>query len=276
MSNNEGVFRGPPAVAPPEKRNDPLLQWASKVSEVVGKNRKPFSGFFSQVGKDDEFDAAMAQRYEPMVIKHSGGNTVQHWKIGTADIIPIITKVDTLQTIKTAGGKRHGMALGWRVSAEGRNQSFCKFLCILRPIADLYERPVMITFKSTATGDIIGALMQQYNILSFMEEQRMAANKPKANYPFYAIAAQIGPGEEAMRGSELSSEFIPPANMAPEPMTIEYARSLFIGRDQQMIDNIESYLDEAIEWSIAESRPTTSDSEQDNEQQVVRLGHGVH
>ena len=263
----ESIFRGPPATMPIEPRSNPIFQWANKVNEVVGRNKvTSYSGWLSEANKNEEFDMAMeAAGFVTVTIKHSNGEEVTHWKVPVGTFVPIMTQVDTLGSIKTSDD-RHGMAIGWRQTLDGRGQSFTRFMAIFTPIFPAYVEPVMITVKSRTTGDIVGALMRQYELLDWIAKSRKDRNLAPKSYPFYAVLLEIGAGAEDIRGTTVTANVIPPVNMAPDPLTKEYVLKVFLGTSehQDLINLVESHLDEVIEWSLHESRPTAPVPMQEN------------
>lgn len=255
MTTNEATFRGKPAAMPFEPRQDPILQWGSRVNEVYTNNTqkrmtRSYSGFLSEVGKDEEFDDAMtASGMQQILIQHSGGMEVTHWCIEQADLIPLITHVDTLSSIKQTGGIRGGMSLGWKNLENGQFESFLRMLVLYRNIYPEYQKPMMFTIKSTGTRDVIDALRVQYNVLKLIEESRVARNLPPIGYPFYAVAVRVAAGDEVPRGKIQVSNYAPIVNLAPIPLTLGFAKEVFIGKDQKLVNLVESMIDEAVEWS---------------------------
>lgn len=271
---SEGQFRGRPAQRPIQ-RQDPLLQWSSgNVKEIDAKGKRDYTGFYAERGRDEEFDKAMGQVYQPMVIRHSGGNDVKHWLIDDVELIPIISQVDTFQTIKN-GPERFGMSIGW-INIDGKGQSFLRFLAFLRPIISYFPHPIMVTLKKTVTQDMVNALLRQYDVIEFIEKTRESAGKKRFGYPFYAVSMRLGIGISERRGSTQTTEVAPPINLAPEELNTEYAKSVFIGKDQYLINLVEDMIDQAERWSVIDSKATASQEQGNEDQELMRLGHGVH
>ena len=257
-------FRGRPAQRPVATiRTEPVLQWAS---QLMTKEKKIHSGWLTEVGRDDALDVAMAEcGIKEITIKHGNGKFVTHWDIGAAVILPVIEQVDTLQTIKN-GPERSGMALGWRLTEDGKNQSFLKMFVFLVPLLEIgYDLPLILTAKSTLTGDICHALWRHYDLIDFAEDARVKAGKPRAGYPYYAFALSLGPGQDVMRGSGVQKDFTPVINNMPDPPTKEWAKAFYVGNIPHYMELVEGKLPEAVEWSVSASRPTTAIAEQSEE-----------
>src|SRR5262245_27710840 len=91
-------YTDPPAPAPPIGRNKvlavveaPVIQYANGKSmarphSVAGGRFAPLVGFYSEVGKDGDFDAAMLQLGTKKIeVKHQragGAEIVTHWSLG--------------------------------------------------------------------------------------------------------------------------------------------------------------------------------------------------
>lgn len=262
---SESAFRGRPAQRPTmATRSEPILQWASNLQT---KERQIYSGWLTEVGRDEHLDAVMKQAgYNQITIKHGNGNFVTHWAIPNACVIPIVEQVDTLGTIK-AGPERHGMVLGWRETEDKKSQSFLKMFVFLVSLLEVgWETPFMLTAKSTLTDDVCGALLRHYDLIDFTEEARKKQGKPPAGYPFYSFALMLHPGAEVRRGSSVQKEFTPVENAMPDPPTANWAKEMYVGSNKHYMELVEGRLPEVVQWSIIASRPTApqTENEQDN------------
>ena len=151
-----------------------------------------------------------------------------------------------------ATSDRYGVAFGWRTLPEGRPQSVLKFRAFLRELLDVgYTEPIMVSVKSTLTGDVIDALMRQYDVLDAIDALRVQQGKPKLDPPFYACSIPIGPGEEVQRGAAQKKGIVPPIAQVPTPITREYLVAHYIRKE--WVAHLERLLDQTVAWSIATS-----------------------
>ena len=149
---------------------------------------------------------------------------------------------------------RYGIAFGWRTLDGGRQQSVLRFRGFLHELLDIgFYEPLLITAKSTLTGDLINALTRQYEVLDAVDAFRAQDKKPPMNPPFYACSIPLGPGQEVARGSGgQTREITPPIANIPTPLTKEYIRAHWIKRDWSAL--IEGMLDDTIRWSATSSK----------------------
>lgn len=250
MSDDRMWTRGP-ARRPAAQVADPLLQWATGLQT---RDRRVYAGWLVEAGKSDDLDLAMQQAGFPKVtIKHGGGEFVNHWAVETANVFVVAEGVQSLQDIKN-NEERFGVVLGWKTLDGGRPQSFLKARVFLRELLEVgYREPLLLTVKSTITGDIIQAFARQYDVLDAIDAFRQLDKKPVLNPPFYACSIPLGPGQEVQRGSGGNTkEITPPVALTPSPVTKDYVRSHWIKRDWSAL--IEGMLDGTIQWSIVTSK----------------------
>jgi hypothetical protein len=230
---------------------DPLLQWATGLQT---KERRIYAGWMVEAGKLDALDEAMAQAgFSQVTIKHGSGNMVTHWAVETANLFVVAEGVQSIGEMKHTED-RFGIAFGWRTLEGGRQQSVLRFRGFLHELLDVgFYEPLLISVKSTLTGDMIAALTRQYDVLDAVDVFRAQDKKPALNPPFYACSIPLGPGQEVARGSGgQTKEITPPIANIPTPITKDYVRSHWIKRDWSEL--IEGMLDDTTRWSITASK----------------------
>ena len=200
-----------------------------------------------------------AAGFSIIVIKHGSGNLVTHWAIETANLFVVAEGVQSIGEMKHTD-ERYGIAFGWRTLEGGRQQSVIRFRAFLHELLQVgFFEPLLVTAKSTLTGDLIAALMRQYEVLDAADAFRKLDKKPPLQPPFYACSIPIGPGQEVQRGSEgQSKEITPPIAAVPTPITKEYLRAHWIRREWASLIEAEqagpSLIDTTLAWSITSSK----------------------
>lgn len=239
-------FTRGPARRPAPVVEGPMLQWASGLPTA---NRQIYAGWLIEAGKLDDLDGALQSAGFPQItIKHGSGNMVTHTAIETANVFVLADGVQSMAEMRHTD-ERHGVAFGWRTLDGGRLQSMLRVQVLLRELLHVgYTDPITLTVKSTLTGDVLAALMRQYDVLDAIDAFRKLDNKPAINAPFYACSIPIGPGMEVQRGSNgQTKEITPPIANIPAPVTKDYIAAHWIKRD--WIGCIEPLIDGAIAWS---------------------------
>ena len=234
---------------------DALIQWATGLQTV---NRQIYAGWMVEAGKQDDLDGAMESAgFSKVTIKHGSGKVVTHWAIETANLFILADGVQTSAELKRSA-ERYGVAYGWRTTDTGRQQSVLKARVMLRELLAVgYTDPLTLSVKSTLTGDVLAALLAQYDVLDAVAAFRALDGKPAMQPPLYACYLPIGPGNEVARGSGTNTkEITPPVAKIPQPITKEYIRAAWCKRD--WIAVIEPLIDPTIAWSVAESQRIAS------------------
>jgi hypothetical protein len=262
---NDVTFTRGPARRPVPPVADPLLQWASGLQT---KEKRIYAGWLVEAGKHDLLDGAMEQAgFGQVTIKHGNGNLVTHWAVETANVFVIADGVQSMGEMKHTS-ERYGIAFGWRTlaydkdrhrppapdSPAPRMQSQLRCRVFLRELLAVgYVDPLLLTCRGTVTGDLLTALMRQYDVLDAVDAFRKQAGKPPLNPPFYACSVPLGPGREVTRGSGGQSKEITPmvANI-PDPVTRAYVLQHWVKKPWS--EMIESLVDGTIAWSIEASR----------------------
>lgn len=243
-------FRGGPARRPAPRVADPLLQWATGLPT---KDRRVYAGWLAEVGKIDALDDAMrAAKFNQVTIKHGSGNMVTHWAVETANVFVIAEGVQSIGEMQHTN-ERYGIAFGWRTLEGGRQQSVLRFRGFLAELLQVgFHEPLLITAKSTLTGDLIASLTRQYEVLDAVDAFRTLDTKPPMGPPFYACSIPLGPGQEVARGSGSQTKAItPPIAHIPSPVTKAYVRAHWITRAWAGL--VEDALDATVRWSVAAS-----------------------
>jgi hypothetical protein len=252
------TFTRGPARRPLPRVADPLLQWSTGLQT---KERRIYAGWLAEAGRLDELDAAMEQAgFKQITIKHGSGNMVTHWAVETANLYVVAEGVQSIAEMKHTP-ERYGIAFGWRTLEGGRQQSVLRFRAFIKELLQVgFTEPLLVTAKSTLTGDLIAALMRQYDVLDAVDVFRAQDKKPALNPPFYACAIPLGPGQEVARGSVQTKEITPIVANIPTPITKEHIRAYWIKRDWVAL--IEGMLDETIAWSTTSSKLIGAGEEQ--------------
>jgi hypothetical protein len=251
MSMDDVTFTRGPARRPLPRVADPLLQWATGLQT---KERRIYAGWLAEAGKLDALDEAMEQAgFKQVTIKHGSGNMVTHWAVETANLFVVAEGVQSIGEMKHTED-RYGIAFGWRTLEGGRQQSVLRFRGFLQELLSVgFYEPLLVTVKSTLTGDLITALIRQYDVLDAVDTFRAHDKKPALEPPFYACSIPLGPGQEVARGSGgQTKEITPPVANIPTPITKEYIRGHWIKRDWAAL--IEGMLDDTIRWSVTTSK----------------------
>lgn len=243
-------FNRGPARRPALRVADPLLQWSTGLQT---KDRRIYAGWLAQAGKLDALDEAMQQAgFEQVAIRHSGGNIVDHWAVGIANLFILAEGVQSQAEMKHTS-ERFGIAFGWRTLEDGRGQSVLRFRAYLRELLEVgFQEPLLVTVKSTLTSDVVNALTRQYEVLDAIDALRKSQGKPPLNPPFYACSIPLGPGQEVSRGSVQTKEITPVVALIPSPVTREHIVAHWIKREWSTL--IEQNLDQTIAWSVSASR----------------------
>lgn len=201
--------------------------------------------------------ARLATRYVPTLL-------VTHWAVETANLFVVAEGVQSIAEMKHTP-ERYGIAFGWRTLEGGRQQSVLRFRAFIQELLQVgFAEPLLVTVKSTLTGDLIAALTRQYDVLDAVDVFRAQDRKPPLNPPFYACAIPLGPGAEVARGSVQTKEITPPVARIPTPISKEHIRARWIKRDWVAL--IEGMLDETIAWSTTTSKLIGAGEEQGNGQ----------
>lgn len=240
-------FTRPAARRPIERPREPLLQWATGLTTT---KRELYAGWFVEVGTHADLDGAMeAAKIGRVQIRHGSGNVVTHWALPEASLFVICDGVQTMLEMRESE-ERYGIAFGWRVG-EGRPQSVLRCRVLVQELCAVgYCQPLLLSLKSTLTGDFLSALIRHYETLDTINPIRKAAGKAEIAVPFYAVSVALGAGAEVVRGSGGQTREIAPM-VEVEKRDKEYIVSHWCKRP--WVEAIEALCDSTIVWSRAES-----------------------
>jgi hypothetical protein len=250
------AFTRPAARRPIERPREPLLQWATGLTT---KDRQIYAGWLVEVGKDFDLDAAMEQaKIGRVTIKHGSGNLVTHWALETASLFIVCDGVQSIAEMASTQ-ERFGIAFGWRRTEDGRQQSVLRCRVLIQELCAVgYCQPLLLSLKSTLTGDFLSALIKHYETLDSINPIRKASGKPEIAVPFYAVSIALGAGAEVARGSGgQTREIAPMVEVGPRDKA--YIASHWCKRP--WVEAIEGLADETILWSRAQSVKIASGEE---------------
>ncbi len=250
-SGGDSPWTRGPARRPSPQVSDPLIQWSTGLPT---REKTIYAGWLIEAGRSDALDAAMAEAdFTQVTIRHGSGNLVTHWAIETANLFVICEGVQSIAEMKTAyTTERYGIAFGWRTLPDGRRQSQLRCRVLLRELLAVgYQEPLLVSVKSTLTGDMLTALTRQYEVLDAIEAFRKESGKPPLSPPFYACSVPLGPGQEVARGREQTKEIAPIVARIPSPITRGYILAHYIKREWATL--IEGLLDQTVAWSVQAS-----------------------
>lgn len=249
MPEREPVaFTRGPAHRPQPVVCTPPLQWATGLQT---KERTLYAGWLIEAGKDADLDDALSRTgFKPVVIKHGSGNLVTHWALPSVALFVACTGIQSMAEMRDEA-TRYGVAFGWRTLEDGRRQSVLRVRVYVQELLAVgYTEPLTLTLKSTLTGDLIGALIQHYEVLDAVNPIRASMQKPPIDVPYYAVAIALQAGQEVARGSGGQTKEIAPMVCVSEPSKA-YILSHWCRKPWAMA--IEASLDGIVAWSISES-----------------------
>jgi hypothetical protein len=246
---SEPTFTRAGARRPAPQIVEPLMQWATGLPTA---SRHVYAGWLIETAQDPALDDACGRAgLEPIAIRHGGGNTVTHWACSHAALFVLADGVQTMAEMR-ATPDRYGIAFGWRELPDGRKQSQLRMRVLVRQLLEVgYDRPLLVSVKSTLTGDLLNALMTQYTVLDAAAAERQRQGKEPAELPFYAFSLMLGPGQEVARGRGQTKEIVPMEAKQPEQIDRAYLVQQYIKRE--WVQLIEQRMDATIAWSVAQS-----------------------
>lgn len=240
------AFTRAAARRPVDRPREPLLQWATGLPT---KDRKVYAGWFVEAGQSEALDDAMGLAgFAPVAIKHGAGNVVTHWALPACSLFVIADGIQTMSEMRDSPD-RYGIAFGWRDN-DGRPQSVLRARVLIQELCAVgYTQPLLLSVKSTLTGDLLNALIRHYSILDSINPIRKAAGKSPINVPFYAVSIRLGAGDEVQRGSGQTKEITPMIEVGERDR--EYVLAHWCKRE--WVQAIESIADSTVIWSRAQS-----------------------
>jgi hypothetical protein len=249
------AFTRPDARRPIDRPASPCLQWATGLPT---KDKAIYAGWLIEAGRDADLDDAMGMTdFAPVTIKHGSGNLVTHWAMPIASLFVVCDGVQTITEMRDTPD-RYGIAFGWRTvgangpgSGNGRQQSVLRARVFVQELLSVgYDRPLILSLKSTLTGDLLACLIRHYTVLDSINPIRKTAGKDPIAVPYYAVALRLGAGDEVQRGSGgASKEITPMVEIGPRDR--EYVLKHWCKRD--WVQAIEQVADDTVIWSRGES-----------------------
>jgi len=240
------TFTRPAARRPIERPREPLLQWATGLPTA---DKRLYAGWFVEAQRDEALDLATNDAgFKQISIKHGGGNVVTHWALPVASLFVVCDGVQAMSEMRDTPD-RYGIAFGWREN-DGRPQSVLRARVFVQELCAVgYCQPLLLSVKSTLTGDLLSALIRHYTVLDSINPIRKAAGKPPINVPFYAVALTLGAGAEVQRGATQSKEITPMIEVGERDQTYILAHWC----KKAWVEAIEQIADTTIVWSRSES-----------------------
>lgn len=239
-------FTRPAARRPVERSREPLLQWATGLPT---KDKKLYAGWLVEAGLHEDLDLAMNDAgIRQVTIKHGSGKLVSHWALSVASLFIIADGIQTMSEMRDSPD-RFGVAFGWRDN-DGRPQSVLRCRVLIQELCQVgYTEPLLLSVKSTLTGDLLSCFIRHYQVLDSINPIREAAGKSPIAVPFYAVALRLGAGDEVQRGSGQTKEITPMVEIGPRDR--EYALAHWCKKP--WVEAIEGLVDSTIVWSRGES-----------------------
>jgi hypothetical protein len=216
------------------------VQWANGKNEgrlTPGQGRfVSHVGFYAEVGKDHEFDAAMeAAGISQMEIRHprQGGpaQVVKHWNLGEQIRLFPITSGPVAPTVAGSLSQRNiaatveaGIGIRWG-RAEGE-RSKLGIRGYLQVGGTLYPRPVQISVRSRMTDELLEALIDHVRVCEQADNLVDRAKHPDV-VQLYEMALPLGAGKEEQWGKGETTTVFPLASLHPRDVDQAYLRSLW-------------------------------------------------
>lgn len=240
------AFTRAAARRPVDRPREPLLQWATGLQT---KDKRLYAGWLVEAGQSEALDDAMGlANFAPVAIKHGAGNVVTHWAMPACSLFVVCDGVQSITEMRDTPD-RYGIAFGWR-NQDGRPQSVLRARVFVQELCAVgYCEPLLLSVKSTLTGDLLLCFIRHYQVLDSINPIRKAAGKPPINVPFYAVALRLGAGDEVQRGSGQTKEITPMVEVGERDR--EYVLAHWCKKEWVAV--IESQVDETILWSRAQS-----------------------
>ena len=223
------------------------IQWANGKNEArltPGQGRfVSHVGFYAEVGKDYEFDAAMeAAAISQMEIRHPrpGGpaQVVRHWNLGEQVRLFPITSGPVAPTVAASLSQRNiaatveaGIGIRWGRAEGERSKLAIRGYLFLAGAgegaqAQLYERPVQISVRSRMTDELLEALIDHVRICEVADSLIDRSKHPDI-VQLYELALPLGAGREEQWGKGETTTVFPLASLHPASVDLPYLRSLW-------------------------------------------------
>jgi hypothetical protein len=216
------------------------IQWANGKHEgrlTPGQGRfVSHVGWYAEVGKDHEFDAAMEAAGVPqMEIRHprqgSPAQIVTHWNLGETIRLYPVTSGPVAPSVAASLAPRSVAAtveagIGIRWSREPGARSKLGIRGYLQIGSTVYPRLVQISVRSRMTDELLDALVDHVRVCELADSLVDRAKHPDV-VQLYELALTLGAGAEEQWGKGETTTVFPLASMHPQQPDLPYLRSIW-------------------------------------------------
>lgn len=216
------------------------LQWANGKNEArltPGSGRfVSHVGWFSEVGRDAEFDAwAEARGVTALEIRHprAGGpaQIVRHWNLGEQIRLFPLTSGPVAPTVTTSLAARSHAAtveagIGVRWARDPGARSKLGVRGYLQVGAEVFPRLVQISVRSRMTDELLAALIDHVRVCEVADTLIDRAKHPDA-VGLWELALPIGAGGETAWGKGETTTVTPLASRHPSSVSLDDLRGLW-------------------------------------------------
>jgi hypothetical protein len=231
----------------------PVIQYSSNhTKREVGKGRfAAFVGFYSEKGRDEEFDGILGDlRVDVITVQHTreGQSPAikQHWYFGEEIVFYPITNGPPGLSIKdcrrmATRTAEAGLGLAWPLGGRSR-MAVRGFL----RLPDGTPFLTQLSVHSTMTDHLLAALLDHVRVAEVADSMIKRTNHPDEVLP-HELAWRLVAGSEHSAGRQATSQIIPFISGHPETVTREYVISIWrsAGLHEAAVQAWESIL----EWS---------------------------
>lgn len=214
-----------PRITPVDTTRRLVASW-SNGKEILGGDGI-FRGWFLDMGLDPALDAAATAAGWPHGdLGHLDGAARAHWLIPSPLVIfPLIDGLPftRLGALAASDVSYAGIGCSW---AKGQRSRLGIMALIRDLLAHGYETPIPFCTSSTATDDLLAALLRHNELLDALERATREAGRPRT-YAFCDIGLPLQPGPRVMRGTgALTSQLSPISCAHPAEFSLEALRRI--------------------------------------------------
>ena len=218
----------------------PTIQWANGRHEgrlTPGQGRfVSHVGFFSETGKDAEFDDFLSAAGIPsMEIRHprAGGpaEIVRHWNLGERVRLFPLTSGPVAPTVAASLSPRNhhdtvaaGIGVRWGRGAGERSKLALRGYLQLG--SQVFPRPVQISVRSRMTDELLAALIDHVRVCELADSLIDRARHPDVVQCF-ELALPLGAGNEEAWGKGETTTVVPLASQHPQTPDLAALRGLW-------------------------------------------------
>src|SRR5581483_11290880 len=159
-----------------------------------------YAGFFTQCGVDKNLDEAMKKNGIPWIdIVHGNGEVVRHWMIDKPSVFLMAKSIPS----NANSNGQYGIVYQWRQKRNStKSETVFYAQVIIRNLLPDYQKPFVLTVKSTQTGDILNAIRKQYKVLAKARELIRQTGRDIA-LPLWTYSFMLGASKkQVQRGEE--------------------------------------------------------------------------